>query len=44
MMAVQQFIKIRAIPVSYTRRLRHVAIGCLQQLNQILLFKLTAGL
>ena len=44
MMTIQQLSKIRLVSVGDPGCPQHIAVSCLQKLDQILLFKLTAGL
>ena len=44
MMPVEQFVKVRSVALGQTGRMGDIALGCLQQLDEILLFKLPSGL
>lgn len=40
MMAIEQFVKIGSVPLCQSGSLGDVSLGCLQELNQILLLEL----
>ena len=44
MMTIEEFIKVGTVPFGYPRSLGDVALGCLHQSDEILLFKLTPGI
>jgi len=43
MVTVEEFVKVSPVAARYARSLRHIAVGRLQQLDEILLLKLPTG-